>query len=42
MAGARVREVLVKAIGEVLSEVTQEDARAFFEHRGYHEVVQSL
>ena len=41
-AGARVREVLVEAIGEALSEVTQEDARAFFEHCGYREAVQLL
>jgi transposase len=41
-AGARVREALVKAIGEALSEVTEEDARAFFEHCGYREAVQLL
>lgn len=41
-AGARVREALVEAIGAALSEVTEEDARAFFEHCGYHEVVQPL
>ena len=41
-AGARVREALIEAIGEALSEVTEEDARAFFEHCGYREVVQSL
>jgi transposase len=41
-AGARVREALVEAIGEALSEVTEEDARAFFEHCGYREAVQPL
>ena len=41
-AGARVREVLVEAIGEALSEVTEEDAQAFFEHCGYREAVQLL
>ena len=41
-AGARVREALVEAIGEALSEVTEEDARAFFEHCGYREAVQLL
>ena len=41
-AGARVREALVEAIGEALSEVTGEDARAFFEHCGYREAVQLL
>lgn len=41
-AGARVREVLVEAIGQALSEVTKEDARAFFEHCGYREAVQLL
>jgi transposase len=41
-AGARVRETLVEAIGEALWEVTEEDARAFFEHCGYREAVQLL
>ena len=41
-AGARVREALVEAIGEALSEVTGEDARAFFEHCAYREPVQPL
>ena len=41
-AGARVREVLIEAIGEAISEVTEEDARAFFEHCGYCEMVQLL
>ena len=39
---ARAREVLVDAIGKALSEVSQEDARAFFEHCGYREAVQLL
>ncbi len=41
-AAARVREVLIEAIGEALSEVTHEDARAFFEHCGYRKAVQLL
>ncbi len=41
-AGARVREALVEAIGTALSEVSEEDALAFFEHCGYREVVQLL
>jgi transposase len=41
-AGARVREALVEAIGQALYEVTEEDARAFFEHCGYREAVQLL
>ncbi len=41
-AGARVREALVEAIGEALCEVTEEEARAFFEHCGYREAVQLL
>jgi transposase len=39
-AGARVHEALVVAIGEAISEVGGEDARAFFEHCGYREAVQ--
>ena len=41
-AGARAREALVEAIGQALSKVTEEDARAFFEHCGYREAVQLL
>ena len=41
-AGARVREALIEAIGEALSEITEDDARAFFEHCGYREAVQLL
>ena len=41
-AGARAREALVEAIGAALSEVKEEDARAFFEHCGYREAVQLL
>lgn len=41
-AGARVRESLVEAIGEALAEISAEDARAFIEHCGYREAVQSL
>ena len=39
-AGARVHEALVVAIGEAISEVGEEDAKAFFEHCGYREAVQ--
>jgi transposase len=41
-AGARVHEALVVAIGEAISEVSEEDAKSFFEHCGYREVVQPL
>ncbi|MGH3086447.1 MAG: IS630 family transposase [Rubrobacteraceae bacterium] len=41
-AGARVGEALVEALGVALSEVGEEDARAFFEHCGYREAVQLL
>ena len=39
-AGARVHEALVVAIGEAISEVGEEDAKAFFDHCGYREAVQ--
>jgi transposase len=41
-AGARVREALIEAIGAALSEVSEEDTVAFFEHCGYREAVQLL
>ena len=41
-AGARVQEALVLALGEAISEVSEEDAKAFFEHCGYREAVQLL
>jgi transposase len=41
-AGARVHEALVVAIGGAISEVSEEDAKAFFEHCGYREAVQLL
>ena len=41
-AGARVHEALVAAIGEAICEVSEEDAKAFFEHCGYREAVQLL
>ena len=41
-AGARVHEALVAALGEAISEVSEEDAKAFFEHCGYREAVQLL
>ena len=41
-AGGRVQEALVLALGEAISEVSEEDAKAFFEHCGYREAVQLL
>ncbi len=41
-AGARVHEALVAALGEAICEVSEEDAKAFFEHCGYREAVQLL
>jgi transposase len=41
-AGGRVQEALVLALGEAISEVSEEDAKAFFEHCGYREEVQLL
>ena len=41
-AGARVHEALVAAIGEAIGEVSEEDAKSFFEHCGYREAVQLL
>jgi transposase len=41
-AGTRVHEALVAALGEAISEVGEEDAKAFFEHCGYREAVQLL
>ncbi len=41
-AGARVHEALVVALGEAICEVSEEDAKAFFEHCGYREAVQLL
>jgi transposase len=41
-AGARVHEALVAAIGEAIREVSEEDAKSFFEHCGYQEAVQLL
>ena len=37
---ARTREALLEAIGVAISAVTAKDARGFFEHCGYHAVVQ--
>ena len=37
---ARTREALLEAIGAAISTVTAKDVRGFFEHCGYHEVVQ--
>jgi transposase len=41
-AGARVHEALVVALGEAISAIGEEDAKAFFEHCGYREAVQLL
>jgi transposase len=41
-AGARVHEALVVALGEAICEVSEEDAKSFFEHCGYREAVQLL
>jgi transposase len=40
--GARTREALIEAMGWALEAVTAEDARGFFEHRGYRIPAQSL
>jgi transposase len=40
--GARTREALIEAMGRALEAVTDEDARGFFEHRGYRLPAQSL
>ncbi len=37
---ARTREALLEALGAAISAVTAKDARGFFEHCGYHAVVQ--
>jgi hypothetical protein len=37
-----VHEALVVALGEVIYEVSEKDAKAFFEHCGYREAVQLL
>jgi transposase len=41
-AEARTREALVEAIGQALDAVTDQDARGFFEHRGYRTMGQPL
>jgi hypothetical protein len=41
-AGSRTREALLEAMGRVLDAVTANDARGFFEHRGYHATAQPL
>jgi transposase len=40
--GARTHEALIEAMGWALDAVTAEDARGFFEHRGYRIPAQSL
>jgi transposase len=41
-AEARTREALIEAMGRALSALSAMDARAFFDHCGYREVVQPL
>jgi transposase len=41
-AGARTREALLEAMGRALDAVTADDARCFFEHRGYRASAQLL
>jgi transposase len=41
-AEARTREALIEAMGRALSALSAMDARAFFAHCGYREVVQTL
>ncbi len=41
-AGARTREALLEAMGRALEAVTAQDARGFFEHRGYRAKAQLL
>ncbi len=41
-AEARSREALLEAIGVAISAVTDQDTRGFFEHCGYHALVQTF
>jgi hypothetical protein len=41
-AEARSREALLEAIGAAISAVTDQDTRGFFEHCGYHALVQTF
>ena len=41
-AGGRTREALLEAMGRALDVVTANDARGYFEHRGYHVTAQLL
>jgi transposase len=41
-AGARTREALMEAMGRALDAVTVDDARGYFEHRGYRPTAQLL
>jgi transposase len=41
-AGARTREALMEAMGQALDAVTADDARGYFEHRGYRQKAQLL
>jgi hypothetical protein len=40
--GARSREALIEAMGRALHAITLQDARGFFEHRGYRVAGQPL
>ena len=41
-AGARTKDALVDALGEALSAVSAQDARAYFQHAGYRPQAQLL
>jgi transposase len=41
-AEARSREALIEAMGAALSAISSRDAKGYFEHRGYHSMVQHL
>jgi hypothetical protein len=41
-AGGRTRQALMEAMGRALDAVTADDARGYFEHRGYRPKAQLL
>lgn len=41
-AEARSREALIEAMGAALSAISSRDVKGYFEHRGYHSMVQHL
>jgi hypothetical protein len=41
-AGARTRQALMEAMGRALDAVAADDARGYFEHRGYRPKIQLL